>query len=462
MCVQGFILTKLSLIFMKITNYQRVMSFSFRFIGALIMSFIAFTPSYLSQGESLFKAKCNTCHQIHTSGTYPKLFNVREKWEEAGEGELINEWVKDNAKLRASGKSKRAAEVFSEYNGTNMTLFNDLSEEQITEIFDWVDEQEELTETAQAGGAGDEGENGEEEGGSWVWIILGVLFVVIILAVGGVRRQLKIATKESGESLERLTYVEEFKTWAWKYRLYVGIISLVLVISLLVGLFKILYTINIMENYQPSQPIAFPHDVHAGINGIDCKYCHNSVTKSKTAGIPSVNVCMNCHKNIDGSGKEFKGEIDKIYAAAGWDRETKKYINKTSPIVWNKVHNLPDHVYFNHSQHVEVGGLDCKQCHGDMTKMNETAKVQPHEALNKIQENIESKIKFTKPTLTMGWCIECHSQSKVKIDDGSNKYYTEIHNRLKKNGYGLLNKYNDDGKVTVKELGGWECSKCHY
>ena len=289
-----------------------------------------------------------------------------------------------------------------------------------------------------------------------------MLFVVIILAVGGVRRQLKIATKESGESLEQLTYVEEFKTWAWKYRLYVGIVSLVLVISLLVGLFKILYTINIMENYQPSQPIAFPHDVHAGINGIDCKYCHNSVTKSKTAGVPSVNVCMNCHKNIDGIGKEFKGEIDKIYAAAGWDREAKKYINEPSPIVWNKVHNLPDHVYFNHSQHVEVGGLDCKQCHGDMAKMNKTAKVQPHEALNKIPENIESKIQFTKPTLTMGWCIECHSQSKVKIADGTNKYYTEIHNRLKKNNYGLLNKYNDDGKVTVKELGGWECSKCHY
>ena len=110
---------------MKIANYQRVMSFSFRFIGALIMSFIVFTPAYLSQGESLFKAKCATCHQIHTSGTYPKLFNVRQKWDEAGEGDLIYEWVKNNAALRASGKSKRAAEEFSEYNGTNMTLYND-------------------------------------------------------------------------------------------------------------------------------------------------------------------------------------------------------------------------------------------------------------------------------------------------------------------------------------------------
>ena len=174
---------------------------------------------------------------------------------------------------------------------------------------------------------------------------------------------------------------------------------------------------------------------------------------------------MNCHKKINGEGKEFQGEINKIYTAAGWDPKrgpAGEYTNETSPIVWNKVHNLPDHVYFNHSQHVVVGGLDCKQCHGDMAKMNETAKVQPHEALNKIQENIDSKIKFTKPTLTMGWCIECHEQSSVNIAGGENAYYTEIHSRLKKHGYSLLNSYNDDGKVTVKELGGWECSKCHY
>jgi hypothetical protein len=126
--------------------------------------------------------------------------------------------------------------------------------------------------------------------------------------------------------------------------------------------------------------------------------------------------------------------------------------------VWNKVHVLPDHVYFNHSQHVVVGGVDCKQCHGDMTKMQETAKVQPIEELNKIEGNI----KLTKATLTMGWCIECHGAKEVTVGDGKNAYYDEIHSRLKKNK-SLYRKYlANDGKLTVNELGGWECAKCHY
>ena len=467
MYVHGLNFDQFSLGFMKITNTQRVKRLSSVLTGLLLLAFISLSPSYHSQGEALFKAKCATCHAVFQNGTGPKLYGAVERWEAEDEGELIYEWVRNNAKLRESGKSKRAASVFAEYKGSVMTVFADLTDEQIGSIFEWVDSQDP---NASAGGNDQAGiENGaseeEEEGMPWIWIILGIMFVIIIMAVSGVRRQLKIATKESGDATDSLTYVEEFKTWAWKYRLYVGLVSLVLVLSLVVGLFKVLYSINVMENYQPSQPIAFPHDVHAGINGIDCKYCHNSVTKSKSAGIPSVNVCMNCHKKINGEGKEFKGEIDKIYAAAGWDPNSGpagEYTGKTSPIVWNKVHNLPDHVYFNHSQHVVVGGLDCKQCHGDMAKMKETAKVQPHGELNKIQENIDSKIEFTKPTLTMGWCIECHGQSGVDIAGSDNAYYDEIHNRLKKNDYSLLNSYNDDGKVTVKELGGWECSKCHY
>jgi hypothetical protein len=300
----------------------------------------------------------------------------------------------------------------------------------------------------------------EEEGSvGWIWIVMGVIFIVVILAVGGVRRQLKIATSDNPEHQEKLTYGEELRTIAWKYRLWVGLASLVTVIAVIVTLFQGLYRINVMEDYQPSQPIAFPHDRHAGVNGIDCKYCHNSVTKSKSAGIPSVNVCMNCHKQINGEGKPFAGEIKKIYAAAGWDVSSGagKYTGKTKPIVWNKVHVLPDHVYFNHSQHVVVGGVDCKQCHGDMKVMNEAAKVQPVSELNKIEGNVQ----LTKPTLTMGWCIECHGKKDVKIGDGKNAYYDEIHRRLKKDP-ALYKKYYQDGKVSVSELGGWECAKCHY
>ena len=453
---------------MKITNIQKVTELSKGLKALVFISFLALAPSYFSQGEGLFKAKCATCHAVFKNGTGPKLYEARQRWEEVGEGDLIYEWVRNNGALRASGKSQRANEIFQEYKGSVMSISADLTDDQITSIFDWVDAQDP---NAQAAGGGAQAANvvgtemEEEKEIPWTWVILGVMFSIIIMAVGGVRRQLKIATKESEEGQEGLTYVEEFKTWAWKYRLYVGLVSLVVVLSLLVGFFQTLYGVNLMEGYQPSQPIAFPHDVHAGVNGIDCKYCHNSVTKSKSAGLPTVNVCMNCHKKINGEGKEYQGEINKIYAAAGWD-PTKgpsgEYTNETSPIVWNKVHNLPDHVYFNHSQHVVVGGLDCKQCHGDMAKLKETAKVQPREALNKIQENIDSKSEFDRATMTMGWGIQCHEQSGVSIADGKNDYYTEIHDRLKKNDYDLLNAYNEDGRVSVKELGGWECSKCHY
>ena len=453
---------------MKITNIQKVTKTSLGLQALVLFFFLTLVPAYFSQGEGLFKAKCATCHAVFKNGTGPKLYEARQRWESVDEGEFIYEWVRNNAALRASGKSIRANEIFQEYKGSVMSVFADLSDEQITSIFDWVDSQDP---NAQAAGGGAQASAGggdlmeEEKGLPWTWILMGIMFSIIIMAVGGVRRQLKIATKESEQGTEGLTYVEEFKTWAWKYRLYVGLATLVIVLSLIVGFFQTLYQINLQEGYQPSQPIAFPHDVHAGVNGIDCKYCHNSVTKSKSAGLPTVNVCMNCHKKIDGEGKEFQGEINKIYAAAGWD-PTKgpsgEYTGKTNPIVWNKVHNLPDHVYFNHSQHVEVGGLDCKQCHGDMAKLKETAKVQPHQELNKIAENIESKIEFDRATLTMGWCIQCHDQSGISLTDGKNQYYTEIHDRLKKNDYDLLNSYNEDGRVSVKELGGWECSKCHY
>jgi hypothetical protein len=290
---------------------------------------------------------------------------------------------------------------------------------------------------------------------------LGVIFAVIIGAVSGVRRQLKSALNE-GQDTEDLSYAQEFKSWAWKNKIYVGIGSLIIVICLIVSGILGLGNIGVVEDYQPSQPIEFPHEIHAGINGIDCKYCHNSVTKSKSAGLPTVNVCMNCHKQINGRTPEQQEKIAKVYEAAGWSTEgAGGYTGKTKPIKWNKVHVLPDHVYFNHSQHVVVGGVDCKQCHGDMTKQKETARVVPVEELNKIEGNVV----LTRPTLTMGWCIECHGEKSIAdgpLDTKKDGYYDEIHKRLLNNDKTLYKKYLDDGKVTVKELGGWECAKCHY
>ena len=461
--VRTYFKSELVIFYMEISNIQtlkRIKSIAF---AALTLGFVAFSNLASAQGEGLFKAKCATCHMPHKNSTGPKLAGVRDKWASGGAKEgSIYQWV--NNWQTAAANDPYAAEV-SKWSPTAMSAFPDLKKEDIDAILDWVDAQ---PDPAAAGAAADPAAGGaegatsaeplEEENNSWIWVIMGVIFVVVIMAVGGVRRQLSIATSDDEAAAEKMTYGEELRALAWKYRLQVGLVSLVVVISIIVALFQSLYSINIMEGYQPSQPIAFPHAQHAGINGIDCKYCHNTVTKSKSASIPSVNVCMNCHKQIDGAGKPFEGEIKKIYAAAGWDKGGMKYTGKTKPIVWNKVHVLPEHVYFNHSQHVVVGGLDCKQCHGDMTQMKDAAMVQPVEELNKIEGNI----KLTRKTLTMGWCIECHGKKDVAIGNGKNAYYDEIHRRLKQDPKLYASYLNDDGKVTVNELGGWECAKCHY
>lgn len=423
-----------------------------------------------AQGDALFKSKCASCHQPHKNSTGPKLFQVRQKWTDGGAKEgSIYQWVNN---WQTAAASDPYAQTVSTWSPSAMSAFPDLKKEDIDAIMDWVDAQPDPA-AAGAGDAGATGEAGapmdaagttEETSNGWIWLILGVIFVTIILAVGGVRRQLKFAAADAeGKPLnEGMSYAEELKAWAWKYRLYVGLASLVVVISVVVTLFLGLYSIGVVENYQPSQPIAFPHAIHTGTNGIDCKYCHSSVTKSKTAGIPSVNVCMNCHKQINGRTPAQQEQIAKIYEAAGWNPEgAGSYTGKTKPIVWNKVHVLPDHVYFNHSQHVVVGGVDCKQCHGDMTKQVETQKVWPVEELNKIEGNIP----LTKPTMTMGWCIECHAEKEIStgsIDTKNDGYYNEIHKRLLNNDKKLYEKYLEDGKVSVAELGGWECAKCHY
>lgn len=325
-------------------------------------------------GATLFK-KCATCHSPFKDGTGPKLKDVRQKWDDGGaKSGSIHQWVR-NWEVAAAADPYAAS--VAKLKPTNMDKFPDLSDADIDAIFDYVDAQQEPTAAVATGGAGAAADVVEEETSmQWLWIVLGVVFITIILSVGGVRRQLSYASAEQdGKAADEKSYASEFRAWAWKNKIYVGLISLVLVIGLIVSLFLALYSIDVKEGYQPSQPIDFPHSVHAGINGIDCKYCHNTVTKSRTAGVPTVNVCMNCHKQVTGTTPEQQEKIKKIYEAAGWDGSV--YTGKTKEIVWNKVHVLPDHVYFNHEQHVVAGGVDCIQCHGDMKTMKETAKVQP-------------------------------------------------------------------------------------
>lgn len=431
--------------------------------AALTVLFLAGTFSAQAQGDALFKAKCATCHQPHKNGTGPKLFEVRKKWSDGGAAEgSIYQWVNN---WQAAAGADPYAQSVSTWSPTAMTAFPELKKEEIDAIFDWVDAQPDPATLVAEGGAGAGGAAGateEEEGSStWVWVMLGLVFAIVVAAVSGVRRQLKSAVVDA-DSKDEQSYGQELRSWAWHNKSYIGFFGLIFVVAMLVMGLQGLGEIGILEAYQPSQPIEFPHDIHTGVNGIDCKYCHNSVTKSRTAGIPTVNVCMNCHKQVSGRTPEQEEKIKAVYEAAGWNPEgAGSYTGKTKPITWNKVHVLPDHVYFNHSQHVVVGGLDCKQCHGDMTKQKETARVVPVQELNKIDGNVT----LSRPTLTMGWCIECHAEKEIhagSLDGKKDGYYDEIHKRLLNNDRSLYSKYLEDGKITVKELGGWECAKCHY
>ena len=177
------------------------------------------------------------------------------------------------------------------------------------------------------------------------------------------------------------------------------------------------------RNYSPSQPVKFSHAVHAGQNGTDCIYCHSSAPYSKTAGIPPVNVCMNCHLMVRSGTRSGVFEISKVISA---------YEN-LKPIEWIKVHNLPDHVFFSHAQHVSAGKVTCTECHGAVNEMNVIKQVSD---------------------LSMGWCLNCHRTKKLDIK--SSVFYTQYRELAEKTKKGGID------SVTVSMVGGRECMKCHY
>ena len=426
--------------------------------------------SHSQDGEKLFKANCASCHHPIKNATGPKMQGVLQKWEDNGEGDLIYEWVKNPAELYNSGKSKMAKAIW-DWSPTVMTTQGHLSKDEVKSIFAYVDAYAPPA-TAQGPASDDTVYEAEDDTVSyWWWIIIG-LMVFVLFATFGVRRELSevIAAKEGQEVDPKKTFIVSARQWA--LRNWFVTVLMIVAVALFSGieLFGRLYQVGVYQDYQPSQPIAYSHKLHAGNMGIECKYCHHSAEKSKHAGIPSVNVCMNCHAVVHEGPQYGTEEIDKIHLAAGYNKAKQAYnldANGTrieQPLVWNKAHNLPDHVYFSHAQHVHpnTGNIDCRQCHGPVQnytlgRVSTTDEVNAYASTDEGME--KGIIQLTKPILTMGWCIECHN--KKEIDLASTGYYEEIHNRLKSRA-DVHNNILEDDKVTVKELGGWECAKCHY
>lgn len=420
-------------------------------ILVLLLSFSFSNTATAASGEDLFKT-CAACHKVDGKLVGPPLRNVRQKWADAGVGDRIYDWVKNPQKLKDEGVPY-VNDLVAQYSTVPIMTPQSFSNEEIDAIFDYVDSYTEPVQTIIVDG----GPTKTEESGSWMWIIiLGTIFTIIAISAGSVRRQLVNANldAEGKDELPDETYLTIWKAWAWRNKVLVSFVILFFIFGGLADGWYRLKDVGVFENYKPEQPIAFSHKVHAGDDAIACQYCHATVEKSRHAMIPSPMICMNCHKGIQKGTNTGTEEIAKIYKAVGFDPESATFSGKTEPIQWIKVHNLPDHVYFSHQQHTVAGKLDCKQCHGDMTKET-VGRVMPVAELNAIEGNVQ----VSRPTLTMGWCIECHNNTEVKMDGSG--YYDEMKKRLMLN-QDLFKKHLADGKITVAEMGGWECAKCHY
>ncbi len=443
----------------------------------------------VEEGKNLFMANCASCHSrdMKTNLTGPALGGVEGRWAAYPRQDLYR-WIRASQAMIAEGHP-RAVELWAQWKPTLMNNFPGLTDEQIESILLYVND---VVNKKAAPGAGQAGPAAGGAAGpqsdSTLWIFAGIAVILGLLAFALMRiidNLQNLARVQAGQPPVRRTLGQMLTTK--------GAIAFMVFAATLIFGYKTVDNATRMgrqQGYQPEQPIAFSHALHAGTNKIDCQYCHDSARRSKHASIPGANTCMNCHTVVKKGSKSGTAEITKIFASIGYDPITNKYIpdyeNWTEkqiedlykrwigqeyvadnglttlndagrmvvetqwegivkalkndsngkiqgPIEWVRVHNLADHAYFNHAQHVAVGQVACQQCHGPVEQMEEL---------------------YQYSTLGMGWCINCHRQTEVKFKD--NDYYQQYaryHEELKT---------GKRDKVTVADIGGLECQKCHY
>jgi cytochrome c2 len=455
----------------------------------LLASLTAHAAPTVEEGKNLFIANCAACHNKNMKDnlTGPALAGVEERWAAYPRADLYK-WVRFSQSMVSEGHP-RATELWAKWKPTLMNNFPGLTDDQIESLLLYINDvanaKPPVDVTGTDGGAGGAGTS---SGGSSMWVFGGLALILALLAFALMRiidNLGNITRVQAGEAPVNRTLLQVLTTKG-------AVAFLVFAATLIFGYKKVDNATRMgrQQNYQPEQPIAFNHKLHAGLNKIDCQYCHDSARRSKHSLIPGTNTCMNCHSAVKKGSKTGTSEITKIFASIGYDPITNKYIpdyeNWTEkqiedlykqwigqeyiaansltamndagrtvvqdqwdgvvkalkndsngkiqgPIEWVRIHNLADHAYFNHAQHVSVGQVACQKCHGPVEEMEEV---------------------YQYSTLGMGWCINCHRETEVKFNDNDYyKQYERYHQELK------------DGKrdkVTVADIGGLECQKCHY
>jgi mono/diheme cytochrome c family protein len=385
-----------------------------------------------NDGKSLFKSNCAACHNPKADGTGPALMGVTARWEAGGEfkGKTGKQWLYTWVKnwKDASGAGYKYAQDMANSRPTEMNLFPTLKDADIDKILLYVENPDAYgAPVAPTGPTATVGGAAEDKGPGTTFYLFIVLLVLLVAVLVGVTNKLDkiVAEKEGGPVVAKLPF----------YKRPNFTVALILLGIVFLGYESVDWGVHLgrQQGYQPTQPIRYSHALHAGKHKIDCQYCHSTAYKGKHANIPSVNTCMNCHKNVSKGPVYGTEEIAKIYAAVGWDPATQTYSKPQKPVEWVRIHNLPDHVYFNHAQHVNAGKVQCQTCHGPIETMEEVYQYAP---------------------LSMGWCINCHRQTEVQF--ASNNYYAgyeSLHEKLKK---------QEISKVTVETIGGTECQRCHY
>ncbi len=457
--------------------------FTFLFAAVLTMQ----AQPTVAAGKELFVANCASCHNKNMKDnlTGPALGGLEERWAAYPRKDLYS-WIRNSQAMIGAGHP-RAVELWAKWKPVAMNSFPGLTDEQMESLILYVNDQYTNAGKPLAGAPGTVTEDtGKSSDTPWVFIGLATILGLLAFALMRIVNNLYNVTRvQAGQNPVNKTVVQILSTKG-------AIAFMVFALVLIFGHKMIENATNMgrSQNYEPDQPIAFSHKLHAGTNKIDCQYCHDSARRSKHSSIPGTNTCMNCHSAVKKGTVSGTKEITKIYASIGFDPIAGKYIpdyenwsekqvedlykkwigqeymseksltamdesgrseveaqwegivkalkNDSNgkiqgPIEWTRIHNLPDHAYFNHAQHVAVGQVACQKCHGPVQEMD---------------------VVYQYSTLGMGWCINCHRETEVKFKENDYyKQYARYQNELK------------DGtreKVTVEEIGGLECQKCHY